>query len=110
MAVAADAGPDVDQRLNRTFAEALLSHDDCTMVVLQRAGYDLRSRGGTGIDQHHDRQAARRIAETGEVTLDVIRSTAALRNYLAPLQENVSDADGLVEQPPGIRPQVDHVT
>ena len=35
------------------------------MVILQRAGHDLRRRSGTAVDQDHNRQTGRHIARFG---------------------------------------------
>ena len=67
-------------------------------MILQGSGDDLRRGGAAGIDQHDDRLAVGGVARLGIITLDVRPRPAALRDDLAALEEDVREADGLVEQ------------
>ena len=51
---------EVVEHLHRALAEGLLPDDDGAVVVLERAGDDLRGRGAAAVDQHHHRIVAAR--------------------------------------------------
>src|SRR3546814_3754121 len=78
------------------------------MLILQRAGDDFGGRGRTRVDQHDHRLALRQIAGFGEIAFDIALAAPALRHDLAALKEDVTDPDRFVEQPAGVRAQVEN--
>ena len=97
------------QRLDRALAETAFTHDQGTVMVLQGAGNDFRSRSRTGVDQHNDRQPASGIAALGEIALDIGFFPPALRDDFPARQEHIGNRNGFIEQTARIGPQVEHI-
>ncbi len=95
--------------LHRALAERGHAQDGGAVMVLQRAGHDLRRRGGAGIDQHNHRLAVGDVAGMGVVAAGVLGVAAAGRDHFAGGQEIVGDLHRLVEQTARIVAQVENV-
>ena len=100
---------DLEDRLHQALAEGRLADDQGAIMILQRAGDDLRRRGRIAVHQHHDRILQVRSMRRA---IDLIREGAStLRNDdLALLQKLVAHIDGLVQQAARVAAQVDHQT
>src|SRR5687768_9344456 len=79
------------------------------MMVLKCPGDDLRGGSAAGIYQHDDWPALCRVTGARMVAFDVALPAASLRNDLALVEERVGEAHRLVEQPAGVRPEVEHI-
>ena len=94
--------------LHRALAERLGAHHDRAIVILQRAGHDLRRRGRAAVDQHDHRAASTRSPRRRVEALDAVGAAAAGRHDLAAVEEDVGDRDRLLEQAAGVVAQVEH--
>src|SRR5690242_74218 len=66
-----------DDGLDRALAERARAKDGRALLVLQRAGDDLRRRGRTAVDQDDQRLAFDEIARTGVEALRLVGVAAA---------------------------------
>ena len=98
-----------DDRLHRALAERTGADQRRALVVLQRAGNDLRSRRRAAVDEHHHGLALGNVDRPRIVTLRFIRVPSTRRNDLAALEEGVGDGHRLVEQAAGIVAQIENV-
>ena len=97
-------------RLNRALAERPGADQRGALVILQRARDDLRRRGRTAVDQHHERLAAGEVAARPRVdSLGFVRRPAAGRHDLALVDEGIDDVDRLVEQAARVVAQIKDV-
>ena len=77
-------------------------------MILQGPGYDFRRRGGTTINQNHNRKAVGEISRMGIITMIVIIVAAAGRDHLATFKKGIGDRYRLVEKPPRIVTQIEN--
>jgi len=97
------------QRLNRSFAERGLAHDESPIVILDRAGHDLRRAGASRTDQHdHRDRAIQQRLPFGEI-LPILPGGPPLRgdNKLSLLQEKIGYGAGFREQAPGVGSEIE---
>ena len=94
--------------LHQALAEGGFAHDQGAVVILQRAGDDLRGRSGVAVDQHDDGEGLAAVAVGGRVVLVGIGASALGDDGLALGQQVVADIDRLAQQAAGIVAQVEH--
>src|ERR1700674_1035912 len=92
--------------LHQSFSKAGFAYDESAVGVLDGAGHNLRSRCGPAVHQHHQRIIFALIAVPRVERLGGLRASALRDDHRSLLQEFVSHAYGLIEQPAGISPQV----
>ena len=94
--------------LNEALSKTLLSHDDGAVEVLQRAGDNFGGRGGLFVNQHGNREVGDQRRGHGGVGLHPFLLFAAGAYHFLPLiDEQIHDADRLLEQAAAIAPQVE---
>src|SRR5207248_1361100 len=98
-----------DDGLHRSFAEGARADQGRALMILQRAGDDLRRRSRTAIDQNDQRLALGHVARPRIEALRLFRIAAPGRNDLALLQERVGNRNRLIEQATGIVTQIDDI-
>ena len=97
-----------EERLHQPLAEGGRADHHRAVVVLERAGDDLRGAGGALVDQHDDRQVGPRLARVVEELLGRAAGAAAGGDdLLLGIEEEVGDLDALVEQAARVVPQVE---
>ena len=100
---------DRDDGLHRALAEGARAEKRRALVILQRAGHDLRGRSRAAVDQHHETLALGDVAMARIPALGVLGVAAARRDDLALVEEGVADADRLIEQAARIVAQIEHI-
>ena len=65
--------------LHRPFAKGLIADQFAALPILNRAGHDLRRAGRVAVDQHHQRQIARRARRVG-IEIPIAASTPRSRS------------------------------
>ena len=102
---------DVAQRhdgLHQALAERRLAHDQRPVVVLQRAGHDLAGARAVARGQDHEGHARPGALRLGDVVrLVAPRAAPGEDHELALLQEEVRHRERLVEEAPGVVPDVE---
>ena len=94
-------------RLHQALAERVLAQDPGAVVILQRAGDDLRRRRRLAVHQHHDRILLRQRIGLGAEDL-LLLGAAAVRHHGLPVpQEAAGQAHGLGHQSAEIVPQIE---
>src|SRR6202034_3694960 len=102
-------GAERDDGLHRAFAEGPRANERGTLVVLQRAGDDLRRRSRTAVDENDHRLALGHVARPRIEALRLLRVAPARRHDLALVEEGVGDRDRLIEQAARVVAQIDDV-
>src|SRR6185437_13731262 len=98
-----------DDRLHRSLAEALSSHDRRAVAILQRAGDDLRGRCGGAVDQHRDRDAGQHVAMRGSLEHLIIACEPAMdADHGAAVEQIPGHIDGRVQKPSRIVAQIEY--
>jgi hypothetical protein len=96
-----------DDGLHQALAENARANERRLLVVLQRAGDDLRGRRRADIDQHDERLAHCKIPPAGVEALGILGIAARHGDNLALIQECTRYRDRLIDQTPGIVTQID---
>ena len=93
--------------LHGALAVGRAADHDGASGILERGGHDLGGRGGAAVDQHHERGArGDAVARGGEIL--AARRMAPDRRYdRAVMDEQIGEADRLVEQPAGVAAQIE---
>ena len=96
----AGAAADAIDRLHQRLAERRLADDVGAIVILQRAGDDLRRAGAVAVGEHHDRDVGELAVFGRAVVLIGIRDAAArVDDHLAACGRNsFDDLDRLIER------------
>src|SRR5690606_25790393 len=87
-----------EERLHQPLAERRFANDHRAIVVLQRAGHDLRGRGGTLVNEDHQRNFGGDGAFARHVQLGRGTAAAHARDLLALRQEQVADGECLLQE------------
>ena len=94
--------------LNEALSEALLANHQAAVMILNRAGHDFRSGGGTAVDDHHQRHGDAAIAAHGVVAA-LGRSAPVMGNdQLILVEEHVGNGHGFIQQAARISAQVEN--
>ena len=96
--------------LHQALAEGGLADDEGTIVVLQRAANDLRSRSRAVVHEHDDGEVLAAVAMGRALRLFGIGASALRDDDLTLLQELVADRDRFGQQSAGIAAQIEHQT
>ena len=101
---------ELDDGLHRAFAEGARAHEHGAMVVLQRAGHDLRGGGRAAVDQHHHREPAGGVLVGCRIeALRALHLAATDRDDLALVDEGVRNRHGLLQQAARVVAEIEHV-
>ena len=83
--------------------------DHCAIVILQRAGDDLRRARAAAVHEHDERELRPRLGQPiDEVAIAVLRAAAHAHDLLSRIEKEIRDADALVEQTARIAAQIEH--
>ena len=96
--------------MHQSLAEGGFAGDDRAIVILQRAGNNLRGRSRAVIHQHHDGIFAAPVAMSRPVGLFRKRAATLRNNHLALFQKLVTHRNRLTQQSTRIPAQIENQT
>src|SRR5687768_10733046 len=97
-------------RLHEALPERCRADDHCAIMILQRAGDNLRSRCGATISEDHERNRGRNRVVGGIERFLKSRTAANARDLHSLLQEEIGDGRRLLEISPTVSAKIDHET
>ena len=97
-----------EERLHEPLAERRRAHDERAIVILERAGDDLRCAGAAAVHENDERYVGNERVLAGGVDLRRGIAAADTHQLLALAQEHVADTERLIENAARVIAQVEH--
>ena len=92
--------------LYQAFAKGAAADDHATVVVLDGAGENLAGRGAGLIDQHGEGDIPEQTLSISGVILTFVMESFQVYDFIAAVEEEIGEQEGLVEITAGIVPQI----